>query len=70
MVTHEAWSLRDVKTIFHMKDGIIAETEHTKPGSLSESLSEHLNKQLSSIGGVENSSVENEEEKTEITQIA
>ena len=30
MVTHEAWSLRDVKTIFHMKDGQIISEEKTK----------------------------------------
>jgi ABC-type proline/glycine betaine transport system ATPase subunit len=30
MVTHEKWSLRDVKTIFHMKDGVIESTEKTK----------------------------------------
>ena len=30
MVTHESWSLRDVKTIFHMKDGVIIDTEKTK----------------------------------------
>ncbi|PIR68775.1 hypothetical protein COU48_02230, partial [Candidatus Nomurabacteria bacterium CG10_big_fil_rev_8_21_14_0_10_03_31_7] len=30
MVTHESWSLRDVKTIFYMKDGVIIDTEKTK----------------------------------------
>lgn len=49
MVTHEAWSLRDVKTIFHMKDGVITDTEHiTAQKSVAESLSGHLFKQLSS----------------------
>jgi len=49
MVTHEAWSLRDVKTIFHMKDGIITETEHiTAKQTIAESLSSNLFKQLSS----------------------
>jgi putative ABC transport system ATP-binding protein len=47
MVTHEAWSLRDVKTIFHMKDGSITDTEKTKRRSAIESLSKHLHKQLS-----------------------
>jgi putative ABC transport system ATP-binding protein len=28
MVTHEAWSLQDVRTIFHMKDGSICSVEH------------------------------------------
>ncbi len=31
MVTHEAWSLQDVKTIFNMKDGVITSVEHRKP---------------------------------------
>ena len=49
MVTHEAWSLRDVKTIYHMKDGVITETEHiTKDKTVAESLSKNLFKQLSS----------------------
>ena len=52
MVTHEAWSLRDAKTIFHMKDGVMTEVEHPK-GNLASSLTEHLNKQLSSVVGGE-----------------
>ncbi len=31
MVTHEAWSLRDAKTIFHMADGAITSVEHRTP---------------------------------------
>ena len=31
MVTHEAWSLQDVRTIFHMKDGAIASVEKRVP---------------------------------------
>ncbi len=31
MVTHEAWSLRDAKTIFHMKDGVILSVERRTP---------------------------------------
>ena len=31
MVTHEAWSLRDVRKIFYMKDGAIVKTELKKP---------------------------------------
>lgn len=30
MVTHEAWSLRDVEKIFHFKDGTIVRTEYSK----------------------------------------
>jgi putative ABC transport system ATP-binding protein len=49
MVTHEAWSLRDVKTIYHMSDGNVTEVEHISPDTLAVSLSGHLNKQLSSV---------------------
>ncbi|MBI2514761.1 ATP-binding cassette domain-containing protein [Candidatus Wolfebacteria bacterium] len=31
MVTHEAWSLRDVRRIFYMKDGAVIKTEVKKP---------------------------------------
>ena len=49
MVTHEAWSLRDVKTIFHMKDGVITDIEHVQvKDEIAESLSGQLYKQLSS----------------------
>lgn len=51
MVTHEAWSLRDVKTIFHMKDGIIGEVEKTANNDIAASLSKHLYDQLSSVSG-------------------
>jgi len=47
MVTHEAWSLRDVKTIFHMKDGKVTEIEKSTAGSVAESLSKQLYEQLS-----------------------
>ena len=50
MVTHEAWSLRDVKTIYHMKDGTITEVEHVTPETIAGSISGRLNKQLSSVG--------------------
>jgi len=59
MVTHEAWSLRDVKTIYHMKDGNITEVEHITPKTLADSISGHLNKQLFSVGS------EKEEKKEE-----
>ena len=51
MVTHEAWSLRDVKTIFHMKDGEITEVEKVKSGNIAETLSKNLYKQLSAVTG-------------------
>lgn len=47
MVTHEAWSLRDVKTIFYMKDGEITGTEQTGTKDIAESLTKHLYSQLS-----------------------
>jgi putative ABC transport system ATP-binding protein len=31
MVTHEAWSLQDVKTIYHMQDGSVNSVEHRTP---------------------------------------
>lgn len=46
MVTHEAWSLRDVKTVFYMKDGEITGTEHPTPKTAAEALSEHLYKEM------------------------
>lgn len=47
MVTHEAWSLRDVKTIFHLKDGVVTDVEKINPKTVAETLSGHLYKQLS-----------------------
>jgi putative ABC transport system ATP-binding protein len=32
MVTHESWSLRDARTVFHMKDGVITKVEQRKKG--------------------------------------
>ncbi len=49
MVTHEAWSLRDVKTVFHMKDGVITDVEKIQSDTVAESLSKHLYEQLSSV---------------------
>lgn len=49
MVTHEAWSLRDVKTIYHMKDGSVTEVEHVTPKTLEESVVSHMNAQLSFV---------------------
>ena len=54
MVTHEAWSLRDVKTIFHMKDGVVKDTEKVSRGNVAESLSKHLYEQLSAVSTDEN----------------
>jgi hypothetical protein len=47
MVTHEAWSLRDVKTIFYMKDGAVTSIEKPEKGSAATSLSKKLYEQLS-----------------------
>ncbi|MEK9154756.1 MAG: ABC transporter ATP-binding protein [Patescibacteria group bacterium] len=47
MVTHEAWSLRDAKKIFYMKDGTILKTEESKPKTVAESVSKHLYQELS-----------------------
>lgn len=47
MVTHEAWSLRDTKTIFHMKDGEVLDVEKTQKETVAESLSNHLYEQIS-----------------------
>ena len=55
MVTHEAWSLRDVKTIFYMKDGTITGTEKASKASVAESLKNHLNEQLGVAAGAANS---------------
>lgn len=58
MVTHEAWSLRDVKNIFHMKDGVIIDEEKIESGNVVASLSKHLNEQMSSVsGGISNKDV-------------
>jgi ABC-type lipoprotein export system ATPase subunit len=65
MVTHEAWSLRDVKTIFHMKDGTVTDTEHITPArTIAESLSSHLYEQLSAVRPEIN------KENTEVEQLS
>ena len=47
MVTHEAWSLKDAKKIFYMKDGEIIKTETPKSKTeVAKSASSHLYKQL------------------------
>jgi len=64
MVTHEAWSLRDVKTIFHMKDGQVTEVEKIGKGNVAQSLSKQLFEQLSSVpGGAAAATEENKVER-------
>lgn len=46
MVTHEAWSLKDVGKVFYIKDGEVVKEEKTTPESLAESLSYELKKEL------------------------
>jgi putative ABC transport system ATP-binding protein len=55
MVTHEAWSLRDVKTIFYMKDGQITDTEKSVSATIAESLKNHLTEQLGGISSAASS---------------
>lgn len=49
MVTHEAWSLKDAKTIFHMKDGNMIEIEKINGGNVVDSVSKRLQDQISDI---------------------
>lgn len=42
MVTHEAWSLRDVRTVYYMKDGIITSVQKQTPQTSADAISEHL----------------------------
>lgn len=63
MVTHEAWSLRDVKTIFHMKDGSISDIEKVNNVNIADSLSKHLYEQMSSVSGSNGINENNKEEK-------
>lgn len=46
MVTHEAWSLKDVGKVFYMKDGKVVKEEKTTPEVLAESLTHQLKKEL------------------------
>jgi putative ABC transport system ATP-binding protein len=46
MVTHEAWSLRDVEKIFYIKDGQVIKTEKVNPDKLAESVTEDIFKEL------------------------
>ena len=54
MVTHEAWSLRDVKTIFHMKDGEVMNTEHMTSETAADALSKNLYNQITALHGETN----------------
>ena len=42
MVTHEAWSLQDVKTVFYMKDGMLVKHESKTEKPIAESVAEYL----------------------------
>lgn len=42
MVTHEAWSLRDAKKIFYIKDGVVTKEAATDPKKLGETLSRRM----------------------------
>ncbi len=53
MVTHEAWSLKDAKTVFYMKDGEVVEKERIPEGGFAESATKRLQEQISSISGEE-----------------
>lgn len=46
MVTHEAWSLRDVNKIFFLKDGVVIKTEVSDGHSAMESLTGHYFKEF------------------------
>jgi ABC-type lipoprotein export system ATPase subunit len=47
MVTHEAWSLRDAKKIFFIKDGVITEDKSSSPKEVGQTISQRLYSQLS-----------------------
>ncbi len=68
MVTHEAWSLKDVKTIFHMKDGNILEVEKIEEGNnVVDSVSKRLQDQIGDVSGrKEKSKLVNEKISTRI----
>ncbi len=42
MVTHEAWSLRDVRKIIYIRDGVVTKIEETTPQNVEESVSKEL----------------------------
>lgn len=46
MVTHEAWSLKDVDKVFYIKDGQVVKEEQTTPEALAESLTHQLKEEL------------------------
>jgi putative ABC transport system ATP-binding protein len=46
MVTHEAWSLRDVERIFYIKDGLVTGGEPAKTNASQGALTKHLYGQL------------------------
>ena len=42
MVTHEAWSLRDAKKIFYIKDGVVNKEEATDPKKVNETITRRM----------------------------
>lgn len=52
MVTHEAWSLRDVRKIIYLRDGMVTKIEETTPQTVQESISKEL---FGVMGGMESS---------------
>ncbi|MBU3925807.1 ABC transporter ATP-binding protein [Patescibacteria group bacterium] len=46
MVTHEAWSLRDVQKIFYMRDGVITRVESKSPETIKKGASSYYYKKL------------------------
>lgn len=67
MVTHEAWSLKDAKTIFHMKDGKVVEVEKTEGKNVAESVSKRLIDQMGDVSENKNKfKLENEKISTRI----
>jgi len=52
MVTHEAWSLKDAKTIFHIKDGSVLEVEKVSKGNVVDAISKRLYDQINDVSSV------------------
>jgi putative ABC transport system ATP-binding protein len=47
MVTHEAWSLRDAKKIFYIKDGVVTQEEGAGPKAVEQAMSKTMYGKLS-----------------------
>ena len=54
MVTHEAWSLKDSKTIFHMKDGKILNREDIDENNVVDSVINRLHEQMGDMSDDKN----------------